>query len=156
MKTFLRPATVNDGPAVVAVQQSAIRELCVGDYSAEQLASWSSSVASDTFQPSIPSHLFIVAEGANGIVGFADFDDSGGELLSIYVHSEHARLGLGSMLLQAIESRARAAGVQEMVLNSSLTAVPFFERVGFVAAPPTTRRLPDGTEIPVVPMRRAF
>lgn len=156
MKTFLRPATANDGPAVVKVQQAAIRELCAGDYSAAQLASWSSSVASDPFQPSLTSHLSIVAEGANGIVGFADFDDSGGELVSIYVHPEHARLGLGSMLLQAIETRAHAAGVREMVVSSSLTAVPFFERVGFVAGPATMRRLADGTEISVIPMRRAF
>jgi putative acetyltransferase len=156
MKTFLRPATANDGPAVVEMQKAAIRELCAGDYSAAQLASWASSVASDPIQPSNTSHLFIVAEGANGIVGFADFADSGGELLSIYVHPEHARLGLGSMLLQAIETRARAAGARQMVLNSSLTAVPFFERVGFVASAPTARRLPDGTDLPMVPMRRAF
>src|SRR5688572_20014532 len=132
MKTFLRPATTNDGPAIVKIQQAAIRELCAGDYSAEQLASWSSAVAFEPFQPSVATHLFLVAEGANGIVGFADFDDSSGEILSIYVLSEHARLGLGSMLLQTIETRARAAGVREMIVNSSLTAVPFFQRVGFV------------------------
>jgi putative acetyltransferase len=156
MNITLRHATANDAPGILATHVAALRELCAGEYSETQLRAWSSGLAPEGYLPAIDSHVFLVAEGDTGIVGFVDFDPSGGEIVAMYVHPRHARLGLGTMLLQAIEARARAADIRELVLTSSITAVPFYERFGFVAGPSTTHQLADGSGIPAVSMRREF
>ena len=105
--------------------------------------------------PAIDSNVFLVAERDAQIIGFAEFAPSRGEVVAVYVHPHHSRQGVGTMLFSAIEHCAIEAGIRELCLSSSPTAVPFYERFGFIAGPPIVHCLGDGTEIPCVPMRRS-
>jgi putative acetyltransferase len=151
---MIRPATAQDCAGILACHVAAIRELCAQDYSGTQLLAWSSRLTAEGYLPAVAANVFLVAERDGEVVGFAEFAAARGEVVAVYVHPQHARQGVGTRLFRAIEEHAIAAGLQELVLNSSLTAVPFYERFQFVAGPPVVHRLGDGTEIPCVPMRR--
>lgn len=143
-----------DCAGILACHSAAIRELCAQNYSDTQLSSWASRLTEDGYLPAIASSTFFVAERAAEVIGFAEFAPSSGEVVAVYVHPHHARQGVGTLLLRAIERVAVDLGIRELSLSSSLTAVSFYERFDFVAGPITIHRLGDGTEIPCVPMRR--
>ena len=72
----------------------------------------------------------------------------GDEILTFFVHPDHQGRGLGSALLAALESTAKARRQTQLTVKSSLTAATFYERQGY-------RRLGDqldGTFMPRVPM----
>lgn len=156
MNIKLRSATAEDSAGILAARSAAIHELCAGDYDAAQLDSWVSRLDEENCQRTIAAEVCLVADGGTGVVGFAEMNVAEGAIKGIYVHPRHARLGLGTMLLQALESRARSAGIRELIAQSSLTAVPFFRRFGFATDPEANAGLSDAAEVPAVSMRRAF
>lgn len=44
--------------------------------------------------------------------------------------------GIGAAVMKAIAEEARAAGVKKLVLESQVHAIPFYERLGYVAEGP--------------------
>ncbi len=58
------------------------------------------------------------------------------ELVGMWVAPGHRRTGTGRLLVEAIESWARATGVhtfQLMVTSTNLAAIAFYQRLGFAA-----------------------
>lgn len=47
------------------------------------------------------------------------------------MHKDYQRVGVGSLLLSAVEKRAREYGVAEITSEVSLTARLFFEKRGY-------------------------
>lgn len=54
----------------------------------------------------------------------------------VAVRPEARQSGIGRLLMKALEERARAQGCGEVVLNAQLTALPFYEALGYVAEGP--------------------
>lgn len=81
--------------------------------------------------------VFLVATADDRIVGTAGFrprGDDGAELKRMHVDPSYQRRGVGSRLLETIESRARGAGYETMVLETSsrqTAAHAFYERHGY-------------------------
>jgi amino-acid N-acetyltransferase len=82
----------------------------------------------------IAGHLehFVVARGADGLVGVAGLEVHGtaGLLRSVCVSPSVRGLGLGQRLCDEIEERAAAVGLGELYLLTT-TARAFFERRGY-------------------------
>jgi putative acetyltransferase len=53
------------------------------------------------------------------------------EIRAMYVAPDYAGEGVGTALLDELESRARERDVESVVLTASLNAVPFYERHGY-------------------------
>lgn len=49
------------------------------------------------------------------------------------VLNEHRQKGLGKIIMQAAETFAKEQGYHSLILGAQLTAVPFYERVGYQA-----------------------
>ncbi len=49
------------------------------------------------------------------------------------VLNEHRQKGLGKVIMDAAEDFAKEQGYQQLVLDAQLTAVPFYERLGYQA-----------------------
>lgn len=49
------------------------------------------------------------------------------------VLNEHRQKGLGKVIMDAAEDFAKEQGYQQLVLGAQLTAVPFYERLGYQA-----------------------
>lgn len=55
-----------------------------------------------------------------------------GEILLLYVSPDHINRGVGRAVLAAMEARAREWELDELRLDSSVTAKSFYERHGYV------------------------
>lgn len=51
----------------------------------------------------------------------------------VAVRLEARRTGVGRLLMQAIEARARREGLDAIVLHAQLTAIPFYASLGYAA-----------------------
>ncbi len=151
----IRLAEPADCTSILAAHVGAIRELCNAEYSETQLAAWAERLTPSGYLPAIAKNTFLVAESEGRVVAFAEFAPSRGEVVAMYVHPKHARSGIGTMLFREIERIAAAQGIKSMHLSSSLSAVPFYEGLGFVAGARSVHRLGNGTEIPCVAMTRS-
>lgn len=127
----VRQYTLDDLAAVVDVFQRAVHEGSAGEYSAAQRAAWAPEPADlDTWAERLSSGHVLVCQRRHQLVGFARAEANGTVDL-LYVHPDHQRRGVASVLLGRVLSWAAGHGVRQLEADVSLTARPFFERAGF-------------------------
>ena len=148
----IRLASVADAEGICAAHQASVRGLCAADYSPTEIEAWVGRLRPDGYVRSISGERMWVADEHGSILGFAA--RSGDEIRAVYVRPEVARQGVGRRLLQAAEASARAEGVALLRLDASVTAVPFYEQMGYVIRARGVHRLSDGTEIPSATMEK--
>ncbi|HVP29249.1 MAG TPA: GNAT family N-acetyltransferase [Myxococcota bacterium] len=73
---------------------------------------------------------------------------------AFFVHPDHARRGVGSLLLRACVEAARTAGFRELALVATLPGEPLYRAFGFEPRERFDAPLADGTALPVVSMSR--
>jgi GNAT superfamily N-acetyltransferase len=78
------------------------------------------------------------------------------KIRAIFVHPEHARRGLGTLLLTHAEQAAHAAGFRKLEMGSTLTGVPLYTLCGYTAAGAIEIPLPNGATLPIVKMTRTL
>jgi predicted GNAT family N-acyltransferase len=78
-------------------------------------------------------HL-LALEGAEPI-GTARLDvDYGGKVGRVAVLSAHRRRGIGAALMEQLHALARARGLPRLWCHAQLSAVPFYEQLGYEAS----------------------
>ncbi|MBI2683124.1 MAG: GNAT family N-acetyltransferase [Acidobacteriales bacterium] len=92
----------------------------------------------------LPASFALVDEDNSHVAGFivATVVEEAGYIITIDVHPDHRRTGLGSRLLTAAESRLSAAHVEAILLEVAVdneAAIAFYKRHGFQML----RRLPQ-------------
>jgi len=135
----VRCAAPEDAEVAIAVVCDSITRLCVADHENDPVAleSWLRNKTVDNFARWLASgdnHL-VVAELDSVIGGVASLR-SDGEIQLCYVAPGSQRVGIGTALLVALESQARASGLRKLVLNSTTGARPFYERNGYSPSGP--------------------
>ena len=65
-----------------------------------------------------------------------------------------ARQGVGRRIVDEIERTARDDGIDSLWLDSSLTAAPFYERLGYIAIEPGVHILGSGQPMACIKMRK--
>lgn len=115
------------------------------DYSQEQLDAWApkeeKSLKLNTWSTSLRQNITYVAELNGYIVGFSDMTMEG-HLDRLYIHKDFQGQGVASALVNKLELKARELDLHEMDTEASITARPFFERLGYelVAAQSVERK----------------
>lgn len=151
----VRKAQVGDATAIRAVQVASIRGLCSRDYTPEQIEHWLRKPLAAYFK-AIQSKVVLVAESGAGVVGFGQIDLSAGLIQALYVHPDHARKGVGTLLLTSLEREAWSGQVPQLVLCSTLNAVGFYRSQDYIEIGPETTPLADGTSLPRVRMKKVL
>src|ERR1700680_1716654 len=72
------------------------------------------------------------------------------KIRAFFVHPAWARRGIGSMILEACESAALAAGFTRFEMGATLTGVPLYQARGYVALENLEVPLGDGESLPIV------
>ena len=130
----LRPFLPADASLLADIFRESIGGLTGEDYSPSQQEAWAATADdAETFEARLASGLTLVAtmDGTTP-VGFIALE--GAEQLDmLYVHPAVAGQGVATMLCNAIETLAAARGAARLTTDASDTAVPFFEKRGFVA-----------------------
>lgn len=72
---------------------------------------------------------------------------------AMYTHPDHARRGIGRLILETCERAAAAEGFRALELMSTMSGRPLYEACGYVAVEPHVD-IVDGVEVPLVRMRK--
>jgi GNAT superfamily N-acetyltransferase len=134
---LVRDAVPADAPFACMLVRRSITELCVADHGndARTIGDWLANKTNDNFAAWISSaqRVTLVAERADSMAGFAMLDlDRNGTISLLYIAPEERFSGVSSALLEAVEARASASGLAELRLNSTATALQFYEKRGYV------------------------
>jgi GNAT superfamily N-acetyltransferase len=76
------------------------------------------------------------------------------KIRAFFIHPGWARQGVGSMILQACEDAARAAGFTRYEMGATLTGAKLFAAKGYVAVRPISIPLVNGESLPVIHMEK--
>lgn len=129
----LRPFIAADAPALCELFAQSIDELCAEDYDDEQRLAWISRAEdARAFAKRLGGMVTLVIQVENDYAGFAALKDNT-ILDMLYVHPHYAGEGIGTALADALERIAAGRGVEAITVESSDTAVMFFEARGYVA-----------------------
>ncbi|MGH9967560.1 MAG: GNAT family N-acetyltransferase [Pyrinomonadaceae bacterium] len=152
----IRRAREEDCQSLGSVHAAAVRGIRTALYTTEEIQAWAVPRKPESYEESIRSKEFFVAEEGGVIVGFGVLNQESAEVEAVYVSPQAARRGIGLEVLRKLEERARALGLGVLRLNASLNAVPFYERAGYVAQERSSYRLATGVVIACVPMVKAM
>jgi GNAT superfamily N-acetyltransferase len=76
------------------------------------------------------------------------------KIRAFFVHPDWVRRGIGSMILEACEKAATAAGFTRFEMGATLTGVPLYRARGYVALENLTAPLRNGESLVVVRMEK--
>lgn len=138
----VRTAGLADVDAMNACHVASIRTFGPATYDAAQVNAWAETDDGEPREYPVedPDQRVVVAERDDDLAGFGhchpdpapeDPAHDAGEVLAVYVHPDHARVGVGTALLADLEAHAREAGCPALELTASLPAVPFYEHHGY-------------------------
>lgn len=127
----LRTAHPADLPEMHRLFAETVMSVCCADYDTQQIAAWTSSIENKNRWCDIVEKQFVLlAIHDDQIVGFASLEN-GTYIDLLYVHKNHQRQGIARTLYAAIEAEVVRQKQPTLTADVSITARPFFERVGF-------------------------
>jgi N-acetylglutamate synthase-like GNAT family acetyltransferase len=144
MDITIRRAVQGDVGAISRVIISALRETNVRDYSAEIIARVERNFSAEHIETLLSRRTAFVAVAGGEVVGTASLE--GGVVRTVFVRPDCHRLGIGRNLMAAVIGVALGAGLELLIVPSSLSAVSFYESLGFVSR----RECHEGDERTVV------
>jgi GNAT superfamily N-acetyltransferase len=177
MPLRLRAAEPSDSAALGALIERSARALSAGFYTERETEAAIRYVFGVDSQIIADGTYFVVEESAHIVgcggwsrrstlyggdqrpVGARDLLDpmtEAAKIRAFFVDPEHARRGIGRLLLDACTEAARAAGFSRLELMATLPGVPFYAANGFAEEARVTDMLPDGTALRFVRMARVL
>lgn len=147
-------AQINDCEGICRVQRSAITILCGGHYTPEEIEAWVGPKRPEDYVQAIQDEVVLVSKLEGQVVGFAQMTRHDGVIKALYVDPNHARCGIGSRLLAALEGEAQTLGRAVITIVAPLNAVSFCLSKGFSSLGERTRRARSGVSIPCVDLQK--
>lgn len=142
----IRRAAASDAGSITAIMRSAIRALPAGAHPPAALAAWSSLPALYHRWAMGPGgETYLVAERAGRRVGYAAL--RGPELTAVFVRPSAAGRGVGAALVGAALRLARRRGERAVSVVAAVSAVSFYERLGFRGGRAVSVPLPGGARL---------
>jgi RimJ/RimL family protein N-acetyltransferase/GNAT superfamily N-acetyltransferase len=172
----LRLATTQDVPVLSALIERSVRELQAGDYSPAQLDGALACVYGVDSQLIADGTYFVVEAGStivacggwskrktlyggDQLVGredsLLDPRTDAAKIRAFFVHPGWTRRGLGTMILEACESAALAAGFRRFEMGATLTGVALYKARGYEEVQEIAVPLENGLTLPVIRMSKA-
>lgn len=120
-----------DADQVARLFHETVREVNIGDYSSAQVKAWAPDDLYFRNWAEVCSNRFTyVADAEGAIAGFGELE-ANGHIDCFYCHKDYQRCGVGSQIYWAIEAKALELSVNRLFVEVSITAKPFFQRMGF-------------------------
>lgn len=129
MSTVVRLAQATDAEGISQVILAALHSSNARDYPAHVIARVAANFTPEAVLELLKRRVVLVAVQERVIVATAALD--GNVVRSVFVNPALQGQGIGRLLMIEIELRAREAGVTVLSVPSSLTAEPFYTKLGF-------------------------
>lgn len=101
------------------------------DYTKDELDAWApKDLDLSLWDKSFLNNYTIVFILDNTIVGFGDINEDG-YLDRLYVHKDYQRRGIAKEIVNNLECYVEELGVNTITTEASITAKPFFEKMGY-------------------------
>ena len=135
MSIVIRRLRSEDTKAFLEVHRAAVRVTASVDYPPDIIEAWAPLPISDAdvetalANPDGEIRVGAVVDGS--LVGVGAVVPRLRELRACYVLPAKGRTGVGRMIVTRLESIARAEGASFLIVESSLSAVSFYEALGY-------------------------
>jgi GNAT superfamily N-acetyltransferase len=175
IRFHIRPAALADVPVLRNLIDTSVRGLQVQDYTPAQIEGALATVYGVDTQLIADGTYFVVEAnstivacggwskrktlyGADHCAGredpLLDPQRDAAKIRAFFVHPAWTRRGIGSMILEACETAAIAAGFRRFEMGATLTGVPLYKTRGYVALENLAVPLPSGESLPIVRMEK--
>lgn len=142
---FIRPAQESDLTEILELFKASVQGLCQSDYRPEQIKIWlKGSLRTDRWLSAIQNQYFVVAFVGDQMAGFGSLDHD--YLDFLFVHPLFVRKGIALSIYQQLEKQAIMTEQKQLKSEVSITAQPFFHKMGFVIKENQVKVI-DGVEI---------
>jgi len=132
LKIKIRKAQLSDLSQIRQLFFDTITKVNVKDYTPEQIKVWSSGVGNiERWEKKFSEQLFIVATDNETLLGFTSLRQNY-YIDHLYVSHLHMGKGIASQLIDYIENIALQSSVLKLRSDVSITALPFFEKRGYI------------------------
>ena len=139
----IRKGHLDDLPELQQLFVDTISNVCQADYDSKQINAWTSTVENENrWQDILINQFVLVAQDKEKITGFCTLD-KGNYIDLLYVHKDYQGQGIALKLYTDIEKEAKRQGQTELTSDVSVTARPFFKKVGFKVTKTQTVKLKD-------------
>jgi GNAT superfamily N-acetyltransferase len=155
----VRRVGLDDHAQVRYLHARAMRAQCGDALSDGELAAFLAFVGSPAFSDHLRTEEVHGAFMDGQLIGTASWlanadDGETARIASVFVHPMFARLGLGGRVLAEVEGRASQAGFDHLGAAAIVSAVPFFERNGYVEASRGVKAFGPECWLPVAFLRK--
>lgn len=176
VKLTLRHAVPADVPTLRVLIDTSVRGLQAADYTPAQIEGALQSVYGVDSQLIADGTCYVVETGDASVVACGGWSKRktlfGGDrwtaredallnpqqdaakIRAFFVHPNWVRRGIGSMILEACEKAAAAAGFTRLEMGATLTGVPFYSAKGYVVLESIEALLKNGESLAVVRMEK--
>lgn len=127
----IRLFKAQDAEQIAQLFHETVREVNIRDYSSNQVRVWAPDDIHFRNWVEVCSNRFTyVADDRGVIAGFGELEPNG-HIDCFYCHKNYQRCGVGRQIYRAIEAKAVEFSVSCLFTEASITAKPFFQRMGF-------------------------
>jgi putative acetyltransferase len=128
----LRIYKIDDTEEIIKLFYDTVHEVNIHDYTKAQVDAWApKNTDTEVWIKRLGDKFTYVAEEDNKIIGFGQLE-ANGYIDCFYCHKDFQRRGIGTKILEQIESKARALEIKKLFTEASITAKPFFESKNFI------------------------
>ena len=130
---FIRPFLRSDATELASLFFNTIRTVNIKDYTPVQVRAWAPDLSTwdmEKWRNSFSNkHVYLVEDGGV-IAGFGELE-ANGHIDRFYIHKNFVGKGVGKFIYAALEEKARLLKLERLFVEASITAKPFFEKMGF-------------------------
>ncbi|GAB6905894.1 GCN5-related N-acetyltransferase [Desulfosarcina cetonica] len=149
----IRKACSSDKGNIWKLHVASIRKLCVNHYTPEQLNAWTSVLTPSVYDQALKEKVFLVAhDSQQDLIGIGIFDVGCAEVSAIYIHPDATGKGVGSQLLNELETIARKSNIFKITVYSTLNAKGFYMVHGYLEQELTFHDLSNGSKLECIRM----
>ncbi|MBN2479093.1 MAG: GNAT family N-acetyltransferase [Parachlamydiales bacterium] len=126
---IIRKYSNKDSSQIANLFYETVHSVNKKDYSEKQLNAWAPKKKND-WEKLLQNLICYVAEENSQIIGFISLREDG-YLDHLFIHKNHQRKKIAESLYKIIEKEAKNLNLKRIFTQSSITALPFFEKMGF-------------------------
>lgn len=133
---FFIKANKKDIIRIVEIHRKCVSISNSESYSDENIKEWLEQINANSVERQLKNSLWYLIKKDETTIGFCQFDIHDKELYQMQIDPDYQGKGYGKMLYEFIENYFRKNKVSKISLYSTINAIEFYKKLGFMAVRP--------------------